>query len=258
MIIHPLASSSSGNACLIKSGETKILIDAGISYKQLCILSKETLIPDAIFVTHEHGDHINGVGITARKTQCKIYIPKDSYHAKQHLFSGIPSSDLYFINGGQSYIVNDELKIFVFSTRHDSKASVGYVVEELKTGYKLGYLTDTGFITTTIKKALRNCDIYFLEADYDEEELEKTSEYDDYLKERIKSTFGHLSNQTTIEYLNTEVDLDKVRNIILGHLSGTTNSRELLTSQINEEFPNYMEKFIIAPTKDKIILENQT
>lgn len=243
MDIYPFYSSSSGNATKIVSGQTSILIEAGISYKKLAEANGGPLKLDAIFITHSHSDHINGAGIVARKTGAPLYMLKESYDSKQTLFD---HCSVNYIKNSDEIVVGD-LSVKVFDTRHD-RASVGFIITEIKTGKRFGYLTDTGAIGKPIKTLLTDCDALLLETDYDEEELEKTAEYDDVLKERIRSPWGHLGTQQTLDYIKEHIDLEKVAFIILGHISTTTNSPEMVNARINKTIDiKYLTKFHLAP-----------
>lgn len=245
MKVKLLHSSSSGNCTIVEGENTKLMIDAGLSYKRIKEAYGEDPKLDALLITHEHSDHISGAGIVARKTECPIYIPEKSYLAKEKLFN---DCSINYIEGGQTIEIGD-FTISAFSTRHDSEASNGYVITENATMKKFGFLTDTGGITKLIRDALSDCDGYFIEADYDEDELEKCAEYDDILKERIKSPYGHLSNQQSLEYVNTYLNLEKATFVAFGHLSKNTNSPEILQSRI--------EYFIPKRFWDKLKIINQ-
>ena len=178
-------------------------------------------------------DHISSAGIVGRKTGCQIYLPTKSYEAKESLFKDCTVNT---IDGGNSFEVG-EFNISAFSTRHDSKASVGYVLEEKSTMKKFGFLTDTGTVTKLMRDALSGCNAYFVESDYDEEELEKCAEYDEILKDRIRNPFGHLSNQQSLDFINTYVDLNSTSWVAMGHLSKHTNSPEVLRGRIEYKIP---------------------
>lgn len=235
MTIKNIASSSSGNCTIIEAENTIIMIDAGISLKTILEKygkSKDEFSIDAILITHEHSDHVKGAGVVGRHTKAPIYIPEPSYEKRTELFKDCL---INYIAGGDTFTINDELEISVFNTKHDSEACVGFKIREIKTNKCFGLLTDTGVITKLIKKSLEGCNALFIESDYDEESLVKYAEYDDNLKERIRSPLGHLSNTQAIEYMK-ELDLENIEWIILGHLSHNTNSPELLLSYLEQEF----------------------
>lgn len=250
MYVHSLYSSSQGNACLIYNKKTSILIDAGLSYKKLTEAAAKELKPDAVFITHEHSDHIAGAGVLGRKIQCPLYIPQASYLIKESKFK---NCIIKYMEGGDSIKVGD-FTVTAFSTKHDSQASIGFTIYEKSTKKKLGIMADSGSFGPTMLKALENCNAYFLEADYDTQSL---WDYEDYVqehKERVDSPWGHMSNQEALNYIEQHIDLKKVKWVLLGHLSPRTNSPELLQTQLKQRFPQAMNKFIIAPTVEPLLL----
>ena len=192
---------------------------------------------------------ILGAGVVSRKTECPIYIPERSFMKKEAAFG--KCEEVNYIAGGDTVVVGD-FSVKAFSTRHDSEGSVGYVVTEISTGKKFGYLTDTGIITRLMRVALEGCDAYFIESDYDDETL---SNYDDYtleLRDRIASPYGHLSNDQAVGFVEDSIDLDKTQWILFGHLSPRTNSPDMVKTAIKKTFPNYVETFKLAPTSDPL------
>lgn len=242
MLIKSLYSGSAGNATFVEKGDIKLLIECGVSFKKLAEAYDQEVDPTAIFISHAHGDHVRGAGIAGRKTGTPIYIPEASYKEVEHLFK---NCEMKFITGGNNYIFGD-LQVDVFSTKHDSAASVGFTITDTIENKKFGYLTDTGAINRLMKHHLNDCDALFLEADFDDNELEKYAEYDEYLKERIRSPIGHLSNDKAIDYIKS-LDINKLQWVIFGHLSKNTNSVDLLTEQIHTAFAaSLWNKFHIA------------
>jgi len=250
MNVRPLYSSSSGNVCKVWTKDTILLIEAGTSYKKMVEANKGPLTPDAIFITHSHGDHINGAGIIGRKTGAPLYMLKEAFKKKEKLFN---DCTVNLIKHGDKTTIGDFI-IEAFDTRHD-RPSVGFIIKETKTGKRFAYVTDTGAIGKLVREAISECDAYLLETDYDELELEKTSEYDDVLKERIKSPFGHLGTQQTLDYINKNIDLKKVSWVLLGHLSTVTNSPELVLARLEKTIDKkYRNKFHLAPLDKELTL----
>jgi len=203
-------SSSSGNSTLIYNEESQIIIDAGVSFKRIKETASIELNPEAIFITHEHVDHVRGAGVLGRKTLAPIYIPAKSYEHVSHIFNGC---DVRFISGGD-IIETKGFTIEPFSTRHDAKGSVGFVITDKTNSKKFGMITDTGSVTRLMKLALVGCDAYLIETDYDEQLLTKYEDYDQYLKDRIRGPWGHLGNQQAMDFVEEVIDLDAVEWIL--------------------------------------------
>jgi phosphoribosyl 1,2-cyclic phosphodiesterase len=246
--IKILASSSEGNCTHIYTKKASILIDAGISAKRLFNLSGSKEF-DAIFISHEHLDHVRGLGPIGRKTGAKIYIHQ-LVHKK--IESKLEGCEVVLWDPGTEIIVED-LKINNFSTRHDSIYSYGFTIEETS-GKKLGYLTDTGSWTKLMGEKLKGCSAYIIEADYDSEMLAEYEGYDEFLKERIASPWGHLGNDQTMELIKF-LDIKSPEFLIFAHLSPRTNSPDLVLQKAYENFPDWdKSKFLIAPTEESLEL----
>jgi len=193
-------------------------------------------------------DHIRGAGVAGRKSQAPVYITKASYEKKPETFNGC---DVHFISGGD-VIETKGFTIEPFSTRHDSKASLGYIVTEKQTKLKFGHITDTGSFSKLMKLALVGCDAYLVEADYDEQLLNDYDDYDQYLKDRISGPWGHLSNEQAMDFIEEVIDIVKVKWISLGHISVRTNTQDLILAAVGDRFPKYADKFFCAPSEDPI------
>ena len=251
MKVHSLFSSSSGNCMKIFTDKATIIIDAGVSYKRVCEANGEPLHDlNALFITHDHGDHVGGAGVMGRKTGAPIYIHEKSYKAREKLFK---DCDINFIEPGQSIVIED-LEVIPFSNKHDAQYCVSYVVKDLTTGKKFGYTTDTGMFTPLMKNYLKDCDAYLLEANYDVQMMEDYDEYDQIHKDRVTSPVGHLSNDQCVEFIDNNVDLDKVQFILLGHLSPRTNCPKLIEKQFMNKLGSF-EKFHFAPSEEFFVLD---
>lgn len=257
MKIFPITSSSSGNCTIIEKGDDVVLIDCGTTLKGLKQAVGDLERIKAVFITHEHGDHISGVGPVSRKIDCPFYVNELSLKKKPNVFQDC--KNLENLVAGTSVEVVPTLDFLPFTTKHDSAYSVGFVVTDKITGKKYGHLTDTGFITPMIKFLLKDCKALFIEADYDAEFLEEYEHYDDFLKERISSNFGHLSNDQAFEFLQNDMDMDKLDFIIVGHLSAKTNSPARIVEYIEKYFPSddQKQKFKIAPLSQAIHWEDK-
>jgi phosphoribosyl 1,2-cyclic phosphodiesterase len=246
MILRTIASSSDGNATYVFNEDTHIIIDSGVSVKSILEKTKRTQF-DAILISHEHSDHIKSAGPLGRKTKAPIYFHKDCLAGREIKFKKCDMRDL---DPTQVYNIGS-IQVTPFSTKHDAAYSVGFILEDKDT--KFCYLTDTGSISKLMLKQITGCKSYFLECDYDEKLMDAYPGYDDYLKSRITSNFGHLSNQQCMELLGT-FDLSTVKTIVFGHLSQNTNSPETLNKLIEQTFPNDKSKFYIAPLDSDVEL----
>ena len=220
MEFYTLASSSSGNAALVRSGETSILLDAGISARRIAqALSLLGMTPedlDAILITHEHSDHVNGIATLTKKFAIPVYASRGTAH-----FLPQAGSALRIFEAGDALIVG-ELAIQSFRTSHDAADSVDYRIDA--PDGSLGTLTDTGYVTDDAVKVLTGVDLLLLEANHDVGMLQ-CGPYPYHLKRRILGEHGHLSNEAAADFA-----LHCVKNgtsdILLAHLSAENNTPE--------------------------------
>jgi phosphoribosyl 1,2-cyclic phosphodiesterase len=249
MNLLSIGSSSSGNCYWVYDDETHILIDAGIAAKKVMEKTGRKSF-DALFISHEHSDHISGAGPLGRKLKIPIYINKVLLNDRlQHELRDCELRDL----NDTSVITVGKFTVRTFSTKHDARFSLGFVVEEKDSDTRLAYITDTGSISKTMREATKNCNVIVLECDYDDALLEAYDEYDQALKERIASNFGHLSNAQAMDFL-TNFDMSTLKKIIIAHMSPRTNSIEKVNEHIMEKFANHSDKFLIAPFDKPIVL----
>ena len=238
MKLKIVGSSSSGNCTYIFNEDTHILIDAGISAKKTIEITGRNQF-DALFISHQHSDHISGVGPLLKKAEItEIYVDPLIIENKLSLLKDNPKLRTPLVSVP---IIVGSITVTPFSTKHDTWSCFGFIIKDRNTS--LGFLTDTGSLSKVILQALENCNSLFLEADYDEQLLQDYEYYDEILKNRIRSNFGHLSNQQVIEYLQS-IDLDSKKVIILGHLSPRTNTPETLEGHLKTAFAH--RQFIIA------------
>lgn len=221
-----LFSGSKGNSFYIGSGEVSILIDVGRSARQLehALISNDLDVKGikAIFITHEHSDHIKGLRILASRYNIRVYASKGTINIlkKMEVLNEKFSYDIIDENG----IWVDGMFIIPFKTSHDSVESVGYIIKTTD-GRKIVVVTDIGYISDTVRESIRGSDLVIIESNHDVRMLQNGN-YPYYLKRRILSQTGHLSNEACARELPDFVRSGTTR-FVLAHLSGENNVPEL-------------------------------
>lgn len=220
--ISPLFSSSSGNSTLISVEGQSILIDAGVSCKQLTTTLRDLDIEPkslgGIFLTHEHIDHIKGLRVFTKQHGTRVYASTEVLEFLTARDLVHHSCELQPVDCGK--ITLGTMEITAFETPHDSVGSVGYRIHT-QGGLKVAVATDIGAVTPIIKEHLSGCDMVVLESNYDEMML-KTGPYPYPLKQRIASNYGHLSNDCCAG-LAAELIKTGTARFILAHLSKENN-----------------------------------
>ncbi|MCL2873565.1 MAG: MBL fold metallo-hydrolase [Defluviitaleaceae bacterium] len=220
----PIASSSSGNCIYIGTSNTHILIDAGLSgvniQKGLVDIDIDASILDAIFITHEHSDHVKGAGVLSRRFNIPIFATQKTWEhiERSNSLGKIADNNRCFVYVGENCIIND-MSVNAFNIPHAAADPVGYTISAF--GHKVAVATDIGFITDTIKENIENCSAILIESNHDIEMLEN-GKYPRDLKNRIRSNKGHLSNCSTGQFL-AEIMNERLKHIYLGHLSEENN-----------------------------------
>jgi len=228
-----LGSGSKGNATLIESGindtDTRILLDCGFSTKEIELrLAKHQRSAnsiDAIVITHEHADHINGVGRLARKYEIPVWLTAGTWHKCRD--SNFP--DTHFIDSHNSFEIGD-LELHPFPVPHDAREPCQFVFSDGKS--QLGIATDLGSITPHVVSKLNNLDGLLLECNYDSKMLHNGI-YPQKLKDRVSSNKGHLDNKQAKQLLQS-IKLDKLQHIIGMHVSEKNNTQEYATAALCE------------------------
>jgi len=216
-----LGSGSGGNATILECGDVRVLLDAGLSAKQLVLrLNKLDVDPDGlsgIILTHEHSDHARGMDVFLRNRRIPVYANAMTREALQW---GCKSEiDWKVFHTGEAFDVCD-LSVYPFPIPHDAAEPVGFVVEGGAT--KFGLVTDVGYVTQAMRVHLKGSDALFVEANYDEELLEADTKRPWSTKQRIASRHGHLSNTQAGELI-ADVGCERLSGVVLGHLSGDCN-----------------------------------
>jgi phosphoribosyl 1,2-cyclic phosphodiesterase len=225
-----LASGSRGNAALIEVDECRILIDAGLSAREidrrLANLELSGSDLDAILVSHEHNDHTSGIGPLARRYQLPVYIEQETVKQLPRLGK---IADLRLFDAGQQFSFRD-IDIETFPTAHDAVNPVGFTIASSEG--RVGYATDLGLATRLVVEQLRNCRVRVLEANHDEQML-IDGPYPWHLKQRIRGRLGHLSNSDTLDLLK-EVGWHGLDALFLAHLSEENNCPDLVRSLVDK------------------------
>ena len=223
-----LYSGSGGNSTFVSSGTTNILIDAGKSARSLCCalrgIGSDISEIDAIFITHEHADHVSALEVLSKKHSIPIHMTVES--AKK--FDGIRDCPLDSLIVRHDTVFSEtvgDMTVSSFRTPHDSRMSVGYRISLDSKGYCLGVATDIGYVTPSIRQGLDGCLAVVLESNHDIAMLED-GPYPEYLKNRILSKRGHLCNSDSA-CLAAELVRNGTQGFILAHLSAENNLPEL-------------------------------
>jgi phosphoribosyl 1,2-cyclic phosphodiesterase len=221
-----LASGSSGNAALLATENTRILVDAGLSMrelgKRLAAAGEQLERLDAILVTHEHTDHVAGLPVLARnrKLRASVYMTRLTAPA---IDWGECEPRLELFQAGVAFQIGD-IEVQSFSLPHDAIDPVGFCFQAQ--GVRIGMATDLGYIPESVKFHLRRADLLLLEANHDLDML-KVGPYPWPVKQRVMSRVGHLSNMVVSDYLAQDLS-STTMHLILGHLSEHNNHPEIV------------------------------
>lgn len=229
MRICSIASGSSGNCIYVGAGDKHFLIDAGITCKRIveALTSINVSANDicAMFVTHEHSDHIASVGAMARKCHIPIYTTTETYYAMLHgktNIGNIDSSLFHPVCDGE--VINfDNVMVTPFAISHDAANPVAYTFSD---GYKkIGMAADLGIYDSNTIVNLSGCDCLYLESNHDKSML-MVGVYPFYLKQRVAGEHGHLSNDQCAELIKAVYN-ENLKTVLLGHISRENNLYDL-------------------------------
>lgn len=219
-----LGSGSRGNSVYVESGQTAILIDGGFSGKELakrlCSIGRDIANVKAICVTHEHGDHISGVGVISRRCSIPVLANAGTFRGGEKRLGRLHKR-MEFDTG--SSVDFEDLKIRSFRISHDTADPVGFVIYDDK--FSLGYCTDTGKASHLMARRLIGCNGLILEFNHNPAML-KNGPYPLALQQRVRSSQGHLSNEDGAEFLSS-IFSNQLQMIVLAHLSDTNNTPQL-------------------------------
>ena len=230
---YSLFSGSGGNCFLVCDESTKILVDAGVSEKKIaCALNEIGTSLDeisAIFVTHEHTDHIKGLEMIEKHRPIPVHMTEGT--ARAFIFD--PRSPIFpnlFAHRGNFSVSIGKFTVSSFSVPHDAADPVGYIIE--KDGVRVGFATDAGYVTDEMTESLVGCRAAVIESNHDERAL-MLGPYPYVLKERIMSKSGHLSNSDAA-YLAKRLAEGGAKAILLAHLSKENNAPSLALAEVKE------------------------
>ena len=240
MKVTVLGSGSTGNAVLIATEKTRVLVDAGLSAKQIleriAAVGEDCGKLDAVLITHEHSDHAGGLRVLLKSVNCPVFISEateDSYYGTR---KGVSNGDseavkrrdclknrTVRIESSREFRIGD-IDFEPFSVPHDAADNFGFIAK--KDGVRIATLMDFGHITTLIKEKLRGCAAIVVESNHSRDMLKTCPIYSWDLKQRSLSRTGHLSNEDLSEWLTNDFD-GAARDIVLAHLSQRANEPHL-------------------------------
>lgn len=227
-----LASGSTGNAFYIESNKEKILVDAGLSGKKLDQLFHEIAIDPAqltsILVTHEHSDHIKGLGVVARKYNLPIYANEKTWKAMENSIGKIALDQKFIFRTGETKTFGN-IDIESFGVSHDAIEPMFFTF--YCGGKKVALVTDLGYVSERIKKTVEDADAYIFEANHDVGMLQMGT-YPWNVKRRILSDSGHVSNEDCGLAL-TDIIGNRTKRIYLAHLSKDNNMKDLARMSVD-------------------------
>ena len=231
------ASGSKGNVTYIETNNHKILLDMGKNSKYITdALKKINVNPkdiDIILISHLHSDHTSALDTFIKKYKPTVCMPEEMFLSIDNL------KDYEYIKIYKDEIVLDTLKIYAIKSSHDAIGSRNFIFEE--DSHSIVQITDTGYIKSKYFNLLKNRNIYFLESNHDVEMLTH-GPYPDWLKRRVLSDEGHLSNQAAGFYLSKLIG-DKTKKVLLMHLSEVNNKSDIALKTVNDTLQEYKIEF---------------
>ena len=227
----PLGSGSKGNCIYVGTDRVKILIDAGLSAKAIKLRLKEINVDiseiDAILITHEHGDHIQGLKVLAYQMGIPVFANSETAKGIVEYFRDCPKFKIF--STGETFEFGG-IEIHPFSIQHDTLDPVAFTLRAQ--GLKLGFCSDLGFATSLVEQQLRDCDYLYLEANHQVSMVHSSARPMIY-KQRVLSRVGHLSNESCGELL-TRIAHSGLKHVHLAHLSSECNTHETALGVITD------------------------
>jgi len=234
--VTSLGSGSRGNATIIKSDKTAILVDNGFSCKELeARLEAKGLSPSEIsfvLITHEHSDHASGVARFCRKYQVPVWLNMGTSLA----LNLDPSLEVHIFDSHTDFYLND-IQVIPVAVPHDSREPCQFIF--IKNDKKTGLLTDLGHITPYVKEMFTDCCCLLLEFNHDREML-YSGKYPPQLKQRVGGDYGHLNNMQACEFLQY-FNFKSLKHLVAMHLSLENNCSDIVKAMLVEQLPNDVE-----------------
>jgi phosphoribosyl 1,2-cyclic phosphodiesterase len=245
MYYAALGSGSSGNAAVIRGGDSCVLLDCGLTIKEtvrrLELIGLAASDLSAVVVTHEHGDHLAGVAPLARRFKLPVYMSHGTARRARDL--KVPALNLFHAH---EQLVIGDLQLQPFTVPHDAAEPCQFVASHGR--HQLGVLTDLGHITPHVCEMLRDCDALVLECNHDADML-RDGPYPPALQRRVGGNWGHLENRQAAELL-AQLDTPRLQHLLLAHLSEQNNSPELALAAALEAVAAEVESRIGVLTQD--------
>jgi phosphoribosyl 1,2-cyclic phosphodiesterase len=238
-----LGSGSKGNSIFVESGSTAILVDGGFSGREiaerLSRIDRDISCLKAVFVTHEHHDHISGVGVVSRRCRVPVFANQGTYRGAGKRLTKLFKQSEFETGEAVDF---DGLQVRSFAISHDTADPVGFVIDDGKS--RLGICTDTGIPTRLISRRMAQCDALVVEFNHDPVML-KNGPYPQSLKQRVNSSQGHLSNSDGAGLLDSVIH-DGLRQVVLAHLSETNNLPEIAYREAEKVVKGRLELSVLS------------
>ena len=214
-----MGSGSNGNATLIATEKVRLLVDIGFSFRETCkrliAIGEDPKRIDGVLVSHEHSDHVAGLPQLAKRLKAPIYVTPLTNDAME--WSSVePALELF--DAGRRLTIGD-IEIDTFTVPHDAVDPVAFCFRSQ--GVKLGVVTDLGYMPESVRRQIDGCDLLIIESNHDLDML-KVGPHPWFVKQRVMSRVGHLSNQAVSDFLSTDFDRS-TRVVVLSHLSDANN-----------------------------------
>ncbi|MCB1759132.1 MAG: MBL fold metallo-hydrolase [Gammaproteobacteria bacterium] len=237
-----LGSGSRGNACLVEAGTTRLLLDCGFSARELerrlGQLEIDAASLEGILVTHEHQDHVRGVGALARRYRLPVWLTHGTQRCRS--LGELPEARL--IHAQQPAFRIGALSVTAYPVPHDAREPVQFVFSHASS--RLGVLTDVGVITPHIVATLSACSALFLECNHDPEML-ANGPYPPALQRRVGGSLGHLSNQQAAGLLR-QIDHPGLQRLVIGHISEKNNTPGHVTEALERAVPRIEQRLALT------------